>query len=105
MLVYYLYAKIGVCGLSIYCVLCFTVMTTGHSFTCYVLGLFSFTMVLWHDFGILSWLVQLERVRDRGKDTLILQGESGNVRKCLKNVRTADRLKWLKFGRLLRRPW
>ena len=94
MLVYYLYAKIGVCGLRIYCVLCFTVMTTGHSFTYYilgfgvcglriyrelcfmvmttgrsftyyVLGLFGFCMGLWHDFSILSQLVWLERVRDR----------------------------------------
>ena len=32
-------------------------------------------------FSVLSRLVQLERIRDRRKDTLILQGES---RKCPK---------------------
>ena len=42
LLLYYLYAKIGVCGLRIYCMLCFTVMTTGHSGIYYVLGLFGF---------------------------------------------------------------
>ena len=37
---YSLYAKIGVCGLRIYCVLRVTVMTTGRSSIYYVLGLF-----------------------------------------------------------------
>ena len=84
LLLYYLYAKIGMCGLRIYCMLHFKVMTTGHLGIYYVLRLFDFLWGMWHDFSILNWLVQLKRVRNRRKDTLILQGESRNVRNCLK---------------------
>ena len=84
LLLYYLYAKIGVCGLRIYCMLHFTVMTTGCSGIYYVLGLFGVLWGMWHDFSILSRLVWLERGRNRRKDMLILQGESRNVRNCLK---------------------
>ena len=54
---YSLYAKIGVCGLRIYCVLHFMVMTTGRSSIYYVLGLFGLCVGMWHDFSILSRLM------------------------------------------------
>ena len=79
MLDYSLYVKIGVRGLRICCVLCVMVMTTGHSSIYYVLGLFGLCGGMWHDFSILSQLVQLKRVRNRRKATLILQGENRNV--------------------------
>ena len=79
-----LYAKIGVRGLRIYCVLCFTVMKTGHSSIYYILGLFGLCEGMWHDFSILSWLVQFKRVGNRRKDMLILQGESRNVQNFIK---------------------
>ena len=84
LLLYYLYAKIGVCGLRIYCMLRFMVMTIGRSGIYYVLALFGFLWGMWHDFSILSRLVRLKRVRNRRKNMLILQGESRNVRNCLK---------------------
>ena len=104
LLVYYLCAKIGVCGIRIYCMLRFMVMTTGCSSIYYVLGVVRLLWGMWHDFSILSWLVWLKRVGNRRKYMLILQGESRNVQRCL-NVHTADHLKWMKFGRLWQRLW
>ena len=38
------------------------------------IGLFALWGILWHNFSVLSRLVWLERIRDRRKDMLILQG-------------------------------
>ena len=76
---YSLYAKIGVRGFRVCCVLRVTVMMTGRSSIYFVLGLFGLCGGMWHDFSILTQLVWLKRVRNRRKDTLILQGESRNV--------------------------
>ena len=101
---YSLYAKIGVCGLRLYCVLCVMVMMTGHSSIYYVLMLFGLCVGMWHDLSILSQLVWLERVRNRRKDTLILQGESRNVRNFVKYPYSRPP-KIVKFRPLLQRPW
>ena len=101
---YSLYAKIGVRGLRIYCMLCVTVMMTGRSSIYYVLGLFGPYGGMWHDFSILSWLVRLKRVRNRRKDMLIFQGESRNVRNFVKYLYSHPP-KFVKFRCLLQRPW
>ena len=48
------------------------------------IGVFALWGICGITFNILSWLVRLQRIRDRRKDTLILQGENRNVQKYLK---------------------
>ena len=55
------------------------VTPTGHLICLLCFNYLGFMVGLWHDFCILSRLVQLERVRDRRMDMLILQEKEEDV--------------------------